>query len=232
MKKIILLMVVCCVTFSNLFSQEDSKKFHFGLGVTPSMAWLKAGSNELKGDGAKIGFNYGLITEFGFTDNYAFATGISVDYKGGKLRTKEETIFHVNDSTTIIGMGNYDYSIRYIEIPATLKMKTNPIGYIRYYGQFGVAPGFLIGASGTEKLDDFVNLDGEDAKHRINNFNISLVIGLGIEYNLSGNTNLLLGVLYKNGFSDVINDDDDDQYVIVAGKAVANTIGLNVGVLF
>lgn len=226
MKKIIVLCIICSSTFSNLFSQ-DSKKFHFGLGVTPSMAWLKAGTNELKGDGAKIGFNYGLITEFGFTENYAFATGISVDHKGGKLRSKEESIFILNDDT-VTAIANYDYSIRYVEIPATLKMKTNQIGYIRYYGQFGVAPGFLIGAKGTEEFDDQLGLNDEDAKNRINNFNISLVIGLGIEYNLSGNTNLLFGVVYKNGFSDVINDVEG----IITGKAVANTIGLNVGILF
>ena len=228
MKKIILVLVICSLTFSNLFAQEDSKKFHFGLGVTPSLAWLHPGSDNLAGDGSKIGFNYGLITEFGFTDNYAFATGLTVDHKGGKLRTKEEGIFaRPDDTTLIIGFANYDYNIRYIEIPVTLKMKTNPIGYIRYYGQFGVAPGFLIGAKGKEKYDDVLLLDNEDAKDRINNFNISLVIGLGIEYNLSGNTNLLLGAVYKNGFSDVINDG-----LNLEGKANANTLGLNAGVLF
>lgn len=224
MKKIILLMVVCCVTFSNLFSQEDSKKFHFGLGVTPSLAWLHPSSDDLSGDGSKIGFNYGLITEFGFTDNYAFATGISVDYKGGKLRSKDEIPYVVPPDTVLnTDFASYNYTIRYIEIPATLKMKTNPIGYIRYFGQFGLAPGFLIGAKGTVKYGNYVLVDNEDAKDLINNFNISLVIGLGIEYNLSGNTNLLLGVLYKNGFSDVVNKE---------GKANANTIGLNVGILF
>ena len=219
MKKIILLMVVCCVTFSNLFSQEDQKKFHFGLGVTPSLAWLHPGSDDFSGDGSKIGFNYGLITEFGFTDNYAFATGITVDHKGGKLRSKTPIVDTLGNDLSL----HSNYTIRYIEIPATLKMKTNPIGYIRYFGQFGVAPGFLIGAKGTVTVGDSIALNDEDAKDYINNFNISLVIGLGIEYNLSGNTNLLLGVLYKNGFSDVVNKE---------GKANANTIGLNVGILF
>ncbi|MEP7169437.1 MAG: porin family protein, partial [Bacteroidota bacterium] len=131
------------------------------------------------------------------------------------------------DTNIIFGQAYYNYTIRYIEVPLTLKMKTNPIGYIRYYGQFGLAPGFLIGAKGTEEHSDNKTLNDADAKERINNFNISLVIGLGIEYNLSGNTNLLLGVIYKNGFSDVLNE---TKYL--EGKANANTIGLTVGILF
>jgi hypothetical protein len=218
MKKIILLLAVGVLSFGNLFAQ----KFHFGLGVTPSFAWLHAGSDELTGDGSKIGFNYGLITEFAFTDNYAFATGLTVDSKGGKLRTKDP-INLIIPPDTISSVESFEYTILYIEFPAKLKMKTNPIGYIRYYGQFGVAPGFLIGAKGTQKLGSFTPVDNEDIKEFVNNFNISLVIGLGIEYNLSGNNNLLLGVVYKNGFSDIINSE---------GKANANTIGLNVGILF
>ena len=211
MKKIILLLSVCGLSIGNLFAQ----KFHFGLAVTPCMAWLHAGSDDLSGDGSKIGFNYGLVTEFAITDNYSFATGLTVDSKGGKLRSKNATV----DSLNFHG----EYSIRYVDVPLTLKMKTNPIGYIRYYGQFGLAPGFLIGANGTYKYGSTVLIDNADIKSGINNFNVSLVIGLGIEYNLSGNTNLLVGVVYKNGFSDVLDG---------SSKANANTLGLNIGVLF
>ena len=211
MKKIILLLSVCGLSIGNLFAQ----KFHFGLALTPCMAWLHAGSDDLSGDGSKIGFNYGLVTEFAITDNYSFATGLTVDSKGGKLRSKNATV----DSLNFHG----EYSIRYVDVPLTLKMKTNPIGYIRYYGQFGLAPGFLIGANGTYKYGSTVLIDNADIKSGINNFNVSLVIGLGIEYNLSGNTNLLVGVVYKNGFSDVLDG---------SSKANANTLGLNIGVLF
>ncbi|MEO5572473.1 MAG: porin family protein [Bacteroidia bacterium] len=220
MKKIILLLALCSLSLGNLFAQ----KFHFGLGVTPSLAWLHPGSDELTGDGSKIGFNYGLITEFGITENYAFATGITVDSKGGKLKSKTEVPFVIPPDTTLMSaVENFDYTIRYVEVPLTLKMKTNAIGYIRYYGQFGLAPGFLIGAKGTEKLGSYTPVDNVDIKDNVNNFNVSLVIALGIEYNLSGNTNLLLGILYKNGFSDVLNQE---------GKANANSLGLNVGILF
>jgi hypothetical protein len=211
MKKIILVFVINSICFGTLLAQ----KFHFGLGVTPSMAWLHPGSDDIAGDGSKIGFNYGLITEFAFTDNYSFATGITLETKGGKLKSKEA----LADSLNFHG----EYKLQYVEVPLTLKMKTNPIGSIHYFGQFGVSPGFLIGAKGTFKYGSTVVVDDADIKGDVNNLNISLVIGLGIEYVLSGNTNLLAGIVYRNGFSDVIDGDS---------KANANSLGLNIGVLF
>lgn len=203
MKRAILLFTLCVISLSNAFAQ----KFHFGLGVTPSLVWLHPGSDNLKGDGSKFGFNYGLITEFAITDNYSLATGLTIDSKGGKLRNGDT----ISSAT-----------IRYIDVPVTIKMKTNQIGYMKYYGQFGLAPGFLIGARGTTSYGTFSTGD-VDIKDGTNNFNVSLVIGLGIEYTLAGNTNLLLGIVYKNGFSDVIDGPN---------KANVNSLGLNIGVLF
>jgi opacity protein-like surface antigen len=196
-----LLFAICILFISSAFAQ----KLHFGLGVTPSLSWVHPGTDNLEGDGSKFGFNYGLITEFAITENYSFATGITIENKGGKVK--------INVADTII---HQDLTLRYVDIPLTLKMKTNQVGSIRYYGQFGLAPGFLIGAR--ENTSDI------DIKDGTNDFNVSLVIGLGLEYNLTGTTNLLIGLIYKNGFSDIVNGSES--------KANINTLGLNIGVLF
>ena len=53
--------------------------------------------------------------------------------------------------------------------------------------------------------------------------NINLVVGGGIEYNLSGNTNIMLGLTYNNGF---INFLDSKTPVLNAnGKATINNEG-------
>lgn len=211
MKKKFLLSASCILMISNFaFAQQ----FHFGLGVTPSLTWMKAGNDSLEGDGSRFGFNYGLITEFAITDNYSFATGLTIDRKGGKLRTinpAADSVFRL------------DYLITYVDIPVTLKMKTNQIGAMSYFGQFGLAPGLMIGAKGSESIGSVSLLDDKDVKKKINNFNLSLVIGLGLEYNLSENTNFLVAVVYKNGFTDVLND---------TFEANVNSIGLNLGILF
>lgn len=213
MKKIFCLSFVFIISTSLMFAQ----KFHFGLGITPSLAWLHPGSDDIKGDGSKFGFNYGLMTEFAFTDNYSFATGLTIDRKGGKLRSSEVIVDSISSDYFY-----FEYNLSYIDIPATIKMKTNQIGSMRYYGQFGLAPGFLISAKGNSKHGQ-TSTDDIDIKEDVNNFNVSLVIGLGLEYNLSGNTNLLAGFVYKNGFTDIIDG---------TTKGNVNTLGLNIGVLF
>ena len=80
MKKLFVLMIVLFFAAVTLHAQDAQKsstqKFHFGFKAAPSLAWLKTDSKNFASDGTKLGFGYGLITEFNFGDHYAFATGI------------------------------------------------------------------------------------------------------------------------------------------------------------
>jgi hypothetical protein len=225
MKKIILLFAVCSLSSVHLFAQ----KFHFGLGITPTASWIHASSDDLEGDGSKIGFNYGLITEFAFTENYSLATGITFDNNGGKLKTKDAQVDTLNFQ--------YEFKLQYVELPITLKMKTNPVGSILYYGQFGVAPGFLLSgkgdvdtqsqvtdSTGTVHAVTTTSAEGADISEGINNLNVSLIIALGLEYSLGGSTKAIAAITFSNGFMDVLDGDNS--------KASTNTLGLTLGILF
>lgn len=229
MKKIFGLTAVLFFVLSNLYAQSD-QKFHFGLKAAPSLAWLKTDSKGVSSEGTKLGFSYGLITEFNFGEHYAFATGVDVSYRGGKLKTTFTTTDASSNSvTTVI---TYAYNLEYIEIPLTLKFKTNEIGYLTYYLQAGVAPGINIRAKAdktkSEQITGFpiVNSaeDNVDVKDGINNINLSMILGGGVEYTLSGSTVLLAGITFSNGFVDVVDGDEI--------KANSNFLALTIGVLF
>src|ERR1051325_7694083 len=137
MKKIfvISLFTVFALYTSAQETKSNTQKFHFGLKAAPSLAWLKTDSKTLSSDGSKFGFSYGLITESNFADHYAFATGIDVTYRGGKFaQTMTDTIGNITKKNSKI-------NLEYVEIPLTLKFKTNEIGYFTYFLQVGVAPG-------------------------------------------------------------------------------------------
>jgi hypothetical protein len=196
------------------------------------LAWLHSSTKGYDSNGSKFGFTYGLITEFKFSDNYAFATGIDVAYRGGKSKyTSSATL----GSTTITKSFEQTTTLQYIELPITLKLKTNEIGYLTYYLQAGLSPGINISANADQKIStqtttggstSTVNSDSTDIdiKDGINNFNLSMVIGGGVEYTLSGSTVLLVGIQFNNGFLDVIDDS--------AVKVNSNYLALTVGVLF
>lgn len=228
MKKLTTLLLL----FSALMVNAQDSKLHFGLKAAPSLAWLHSSTKGYDSNGSKFGFSYGLITEFKFSDNYAFATGLDITYRGGK--TKNTETFSVSGVTTTSSYEN-EMSLQYLELPLTLKLKTNEIGYFTYYLQAGISPGINISANADIKSSTQINNGTSttttssdstdiDIKDGINNFNLSMVIGGGIEYTLSGSTVLLVGVQFNNGFLDVIDDSDI--------KVNSNYLALTVGVLF
>ncbi len=220
MKKIFVLMSVLFFAASALHAQEE-QKFHFGLKAVPSLAWITTDTKGFESSGTKLGFSYGLITEFNFANHYAFATGIDITYRGGN------SSLQLNDSMKV----ESKYNLEYIEIPITLKLKTKEIGSLTYFLQFGVAPGFNIRSKADIKTTSKIagntvvtSEDNVDIKDGINNLNVSMIIGGGIEYTLSGSTVLLAGITFNNGFLDIV-----DASSI---KANSDYLGLTIGVLF
>lgn len=225
MKKIVL--AVALLAFTIIVKAQTS--FHFGFKAAPALAWLKTDSKGYEGNGSTFGFSYGLITEFAFTENYSFGTGINVTYRGGKIRGTTSIDSAGTKYTTTTDVA---YNMKFIELPLTLKLKTKEIGVLKYYGQVGLSPGVIIKAKGdissTSQLGNNAvstfELNDEDFGDETNGFNLSMIIGAGVEYTISGNTVLLLGLQFDNGFLDVA---DGTQL-----NAISNYLGLNIGILF
>jgi len=209
--------LLACIPMS-LYAQETSgdQKFIFGLKATPTICWTRVDAEAVKNDGIKVGFTYGLVTEFRISNNYAFGTGVDVSYRGGKYKY----------DIPGLGVVKVDQSFQFIDVPIYLKLRTNEIGYIRYHGQFGFLPGFIVKA--TEDVDHNYS-DNDDRKNRSNQsdfgfFSVGLLVGGGLEYNLGGSTSVTASIVYQNGFIDIWDIED----------AQMNTdyITLNLGVFF
>ena len=230
MKKLLLIASFILGSIS-IFAQEEPA-FHFGVKASPSLAWLRSDTKGYASDGSKFGFSYGLITDFNFASKYAFSTGIDITYRGGKFKTVQELKTKVNEDSVISTSASY--VLQYLEIPITLKLKTNEIGSVTYYVQVGVAPGINIRArknyaSSTQttvlgtKYTTTAEENKLDAQNEINSLNLSMIIGGGVEYTLSGQTVLVGGIQFNNGFLDVFDD---------TPKVNSNYLALTLGILF
>jgi len=202
----VLAFVVAVSSVVNAQSDNDSK-FNFGLKLSPTIAWFKAEGTGVESGGAKIGFAYGLIADINFAKNYSFETGIDVTYRGGKTKS-----IYVDPLTGTTYEGKRTITLQYIELPITLKLKTNEIGYMTYFGRVGFAPGVNIRAS------------NDISKKNVNPINLSLIVGLGAQYSLGGKTALLLGLTYNNGFLDIAKEDNE--------KLASSFIALDLGIMF
>jgi hypothetical protein len=214
---------------SGLFAQDS--KVSGGLYISPILSWLKPDSKTIEKDGSRFGFGFGIPVDFNFSKNFALSTGVSFENLGGSLKYLD-TIpkFETVDSNYVNLPKNsvIKYKTQYIEIPISLKGKTNEIGYITYFIKAGISPCFRFKAKG----DVTVN-SGDDIKAEVRAFEMGYHISGGIEYSLGGNTKLLVEAIFTNGLTNFSKVETKDKTgTLKNNKVIQNSIGLRVGILF
>jgi len=219
-KFLLLLPLFWTVVSGNVLAQAEQDaepRFHFGLKASPFMAWVKPDVNEVERDSRNFGFGYGIQTEFRIHRNYVISSGLQISYRGGKLYPK----------SNIAGKDSLKkFTMQYVEVPLTLKMLTSRFNKIRFYGEFGIAPGLNIRAK-----SDPVFQGDENIMDYIKPFNLNMVIGGGVEYTLSGTTVFFTELEFNNGFLNVFKSDAEALFNQKL-KGVSNYLGMNFGILF
>jgi hypothetical protein len=222
--KLVSIIMLVMITLS---SQAQYKKYTFGLKAAPHVGWMKPNLDTYEGNGTKVGFSWGFISEFGFSENHCLSTGFNVLFNGGNLKFPTKV-----DSISTQGTMERSYSLKSIELPLTLKMRTNAIGNMKYYGQIGLGTSFLLNA---KKEDEYSygssSVSSAKAKYdEIFFIRESLIVGLGCEYTLGAGTILGAGLALNNGFTNILTD--SNELTGKKEKASASFIELNVSVLF
>ena len=244
MKKIIGLFIGVLVG-TTLLNAQDNGKFRFGFKIEPNVSWLSPKDKNLESTGSSVRFSYGLNADIMFTDNYAIGTGLAVISNGGEVEYLNE---YNNQDGNFIVKTIRDYNNKYVEVPLTLKLRTNEIGYMTYWFQFGLGLGVNIDARANEEIEFLyqeisdggggttwsnssavVNLparvtnDKEPISSDVRTFRTSLIIGAGVEYSLSGSTGIIAGLTFNNGFNNVLKGDgikktDTGEPIFVDGQ--------------
>lgn len=269
MKTKVFLLVIFAFLGKLATAQDDDKSFKFGLKAIPSINWYKPDDTKFySSDGTNIKFSYGLITEFKLAGSAWLSTGLQVDKDGGKINYLDTVICFLNQdgeiisaedtgsvsSYTIQKLDNRVFKASYVTLPLTLRLRTKEVGMMTYYGQFGfpisiklrgrsedVARKVNSTYNGFEAASTNKDLD---ISSDMGFMNVGLMIGGGAEYNMSGNTSILFGIHYNQGFMNTVRRDskqlknadkmftsspafvDNDQ------KFYSRSVALTVGILF
>jgi hypothetical protein len=217
-KKALVFLVLMNV--SVVFAQSNLR---LGVNLDPMASWLSPKSDRIDKDGARPGISGGLMIEYYFRPNYGFVTGLALTSQGGNILYNDSVNISIGDrgSVPVKAGSTVAYNVSYLSIPLGLKLKTNEIGYFTYFAELGFNQLINIGSRATS-TDNRLNKD--NVKKEINLFNMAYFFGGGIEYNIGGQTSLLAGIFFNNGFVDVLSNNDH--------KAVLNCFSFRVGVLF
>lgn len=220
--KNLLVTLICLIIILPITTSAQYRSFVLGVKAAPSISWLKTTQEEYNSEGAKIGFSWGVASEFYFAKNYALATGLNFCYQGGKLSYPE-----LIDNTQVTL--NRDYRLQYLELPAVLKLKTGDMGKLKYFGQIGLGFGLRIKSTAKDEYQTTI-IDYRDIDGFTQLFRTSLIIGAGIEYPFDDNTSGIVGINFNNGFTNALKKNN----VVTSTKHIGkpNFIELSLGVMF
>jgi len=243
-------------------SDMDERKLRFGLTAAPNLGWIRPNMNGFGDIGwqPKLGFGYGAMMDYKFSEspNYLFSTGFNVTTTGGRMVEPWDSIVtEIGDTTSTLYLGklNRSYRLGYVNVPLLLKMRTNEIGYMTYFGAIGFDLGIRARTRANDKYDwkggvGPKNVDDVNINNRINFLRLALNISAGAEYNLSGNTNIYVGLGWHNTFTNLFNKSLDNRILVadengnpkldaiglpITGnqkKALTNYVSLDLGVFF
>lgn len=191
-----LFFLITLMPSGTLFSQD----YRYGVYATPLISWFKTDIEEVKNQGARAGFIFGISTERGLTDNWYFNTGLAFTNSSARLKNINPTIF--NNSVVAAGKPVI-YRLQYISVPVGIKIKTSEKGYLTYFAEFGLDPKVVI--SGRADIPS-INIKGERAMNEIRRFNAGYHLDAGVDYLTNGDISLILGLGFESNIFDTTKD--------------------------
>lgn len=224
MKKLLTLSLVAGLMFTANAQDASDKKVLAGLTVGAAINLNDPQTNTLS---SKAGgdFVVGMALDWHFSKNIALATGLEFDFNRFRTTYNRAVYFDYrdkdilqykdfqspNEDNNFLAAERQHKSI-YMSVPIMLKFQTNFMGYMRYYGKFGVRNSFLLttrtnnfgqGYLVSGEKDDITELLDMKSPGALSGYKGAIGISGGAEYNISGNTVLVVELGYYYGFSEV-----------------------------
>ena len=172
-------------------------------------------------------------TEYYFSPFVSFASGVGFTVnQGGTLLYEEggdvwaESELIPSDLHNIREPTRFRSSIRYLEFPFALKLRTDESGKYRVFFEIPrMTLGVATNARGTITNDN-IRVTNQNILPSIAWLNLSYGVMAGCEYSITENISAFAGFHWKQGLFDITED------VGVDSKITTGTLGIHGGILF
>lgn len=249
MKKILILATCFALSFSTVQAQEEDdalKQFQFGFSAGLAMKFLDTEfTNYLDRPGIGAGFNGGVVFNYHFNDRVAFSSGLLFDLESFRTEYavregeigpfygyRDKDILKSDDLTNADGLfllQERKNSLNYLSVPLNIRLQTNKIGFMRYFGKLGVKADFLLQRrvsdtgididleSGTPDLLDLLSNSSvtQEKMNSTGHFQFmrsAFTAAAGAEWFFSGNTALTAELEYNYGFTNIYRGSSKSVY--------------------
>ncbi len=240
MIKILILIFSVGVLLSSHAQEAAEKKFQAGIILGSGLNFITPGtkliSDTAVGTDLTIGMNFNY--NFNISSTVGVSSGLEFDFESFKHKASgvSPLYYYYNDSQILTknnyldGDGVYSslpastklYQVNkrtekpiYLTIPTMMLFRTKYIGYIRYFGKFGIRNSFLLkstifdqgnsyeGIVPTPTPTAMKNDNMSSSKRDLSIYKGSVGISGGAEWNFSGSTCLLAELGYYYGFVNI-----------------------------
>lgn len=226
MKKLLIMFVVTSMITGINAQEAAEKKVLAGLTLGTGMNFNNPQTTIID---SKVGADFfaGMSLDWHFAKNIGLSTGIEFDFNRFRHEFNVPTWFQYTDKEIVQrgdeefqpnnGEGEFFLEKRryrniYLTVPTMLRFQTNYMGYLRYFGKFGVRNSFLlttradnegavVGDPSMTELEDMQN-PGDLALYKG-----SIGLSVGAEWNFAGSTCLVGEIGYYYGFSEIHKQD-------------------------
>jgi hypothetical protein len=220
-----IIFIATITSKQSVYSQDLSPKL--GFRIAPNVGWLKPEARLYENDGAVFGFSWGFISEFPLAENYNISTGFNIVFNNVKLKYPHI----ISDSGTIYKK----YSLKYLEVPLMIRMKTTDRGGPVFYAQIGLGLGMRLDAKGEGSFvtdaGNSIDIERDNISEEINLLKASMLIGLGLEYPVGASSKIITGLQFNNGFTNVLKG-QNLVHPNTEHAAIPNFVEMNLGFLF
>jgi len=219
--KILLLVLAASIISEKSFSQD----FHFGLYAEPLISWFSSDTDASISSGARPGIAFGITLEKYFARSFAFTGGVSIINASGRLRYSEDMPIYLKYETIDLEAGNkITYKIRYLAIPAGIKLRINWLSYTAFSASMGLSPKVILGGKGSIPSHQ---IEKESISDELKLLALGFFINLAAEYPIGERAAVIGGLGFDNIFTDVTTDHSGQPKDKITHNIIRFRVGLN-----
>lgn len=208
--KISFVLILGCITL-----QSNAQQFRYGAFVAPGVNWWIVEGDLYISSGSNLSFQVGgmLDLTLGESERFALQSGLNFTSAPGAFEQNPESLSFQGKA--------WDYSIKTVDLPILLRLRSDELGKTVLFAQYGLTLGFTI-------ADNIQFRDGKNGGDAFDyeGMNTSLTMGAGIEYALNDNMDLMINAFFMNGTKNMLIDDANDDNMF------PQQLGIRAGILF
>jgi hypothetical protein len=250
MKKLLIIGLSLLLAVGVNAQEAAEKKVLAGLMIGGGMNFNSAETNAIS---TAVGGDFvaGMNLDWHFAKNIALSTGIEFDFNRFTHSFDSTAYFDYQDKEVLqrgncpdgqcedqnLGNGHFllkerKYKSIYLSIPVMLRFQTNYLGYIRYFGKFGIRNSFLLKSRGDNVGNQYpigaapiMDTELEDMRipGSLSLYKGTIAFSAGAEWNFTGSTCLVGEIGYYYGFSEIhqqtaLTGDDEKNMTLYNGS--------------